>query len=141
MQTRKQTEPASPGHFRTLTPFLLMAILFVMSGGPQPEVPVPVFPHFDKLAHFLVFGLLATTWLRFRPRRALDWKQGVFAAGATILFGLADELHQFTNPCRHFEWADWFADSLGALVAVVAYQRWTAYRLLLEWRCFAFGTK
>lgn len=122
--------------FRLLLPILLMATLLSMSGGPQPEVPTPRLPHFDKLVHLLVFGLLATHLCRIYPGEETRLRHGLFAIIATSLFGLLDETRQFSNPERYFEWADWYADTLGAVIAVAVYQRWTYYRNLLEWRPF-----
>ncbi|MCC5834116.1 MAG: VanZ family protein [Opitutales bacterium] len=121
---------------RLLLPILLMLTLLSMSSGPQPDVPTPSLPHFDKLAHLLVFGLLATHLCRLYPGEETRLRHGVFAVVATSLFGLLDETRQFTNPERYFEWADWYADTLGALIAVAVYQRWTCYRNLLEWKPF-----
>lgn len=122
---------------RLSLPLVLMLVLLSMSGGPQPDVPTPGLPHFDKLAHLLVFGLLATHLCRIYPGRETDLRRGIFAIVATSLFGLLDETRQFTNPERYFEWADWFADTLGAIIAVLVYQNWTWYRNLLEWKPFS----
>ncbi len=48
------------------------------------------------------------------------------------LFGLLDEIHQFTNPERYFEWADLAADFLGALLASAAYLWIGPLQALLE---------
>lgn len=45
---------------------------------------------------------------------------------------MIDEWHQYLNPYRYFEVADWIADTLGAIVAVIAYQSLKHYRRLLE---------
>lgn len=123
-----------PNGARLAGPIILMAILLWMSGGSLPDVPTAGLPHFDKLAHLLVFGLLATLLCRLYPGEETQRSHGVFAIVATSLFGLVDETRQFSNPERVFEWADWIADSLGALLAVTLYQRWQLYRRILEWR-------
>ncbi len=51
---------------------------------------------------------------------------------AVSLFGLSDEFHQAYTPGRAVEFADWVADTLGAVVAVFAYWKWDAYRRILE---------
>jgi VanZ family protein len=64
------------------------------------------------------------------------------AAVAVSLFGLCDEWRQSFTPGRFVEFADWVADTVGALVAVFVYQTWPAYRRLLEWRLPAgFGRR
>ena len=108
-----------------------MATLFLISGQVQlaaPETQLPL----DKLAHFLVFGALATSWVRlprFRswPRLGLciSW---ILAAG----FGALDEFHQSFTPGRVVEVGDWIADALGAALAVILYRGWPAYRRMLE---------
>ena len=118
-------------------PLALMLTITVASAGPvAPAAPdaVRVLPHFDKIVHFFVFGLLATLIFRSMTGRCRLLAAAVIAVGLTSLFGLADEFHQSTNPVRFFSWWDWAADTAGALVAVVAYRSWTAYRRALEWR-------
>lgn len=89
---------------------------------------MPDIVDFDKLAHFSIFGLLATLVARngFVPGRA--WLPIV----AVSVFGLTDELHQSFTPGRSMEFDDWVADTLGAIVAVTAYVHWAWYRTTLE---------
>lgn len=116
-------------------PVLLAATITLASGGNIQGVPSP-FPWLkvDKWAHFFVFGLLAIALLRtninFEKIFSIRW--GLFCWISVSLFGLSDELHQYTTPERYFEWADLLADSVGAAVAVLAYQRWPFFRYILE---------
>ena len=48
------------------------------------------------------------------------------------LFGITDEWHQSFTPGRAVEFADWVADTSGAVLAVTLYLRWGWYRRLLE---------
>ncbi len=87
------------------------------------------FPHFDKVTHFFIYGLLATLTLRaLGSRRWAPW----LAITAVSLFGASDEWHQSFVPGRSCEVADWVADTLGAALAVSLYRRWEFYRRLLE---------
>lgn len=114
-----------------LWPGVLATAIVVASGRGQVAAPPVV--GFDKVVHFFVFGLLATLVARngFVPGR------GWLAVAAVSLFGLTDEWHQSFTPGRCVEFADWLADTLGAVVAVTVYARWAWYREMLErawWR-------
>ena len=108
---------------------LLLAGTIVFASG-QSQVASPGLWNFDKLAHFCVFGLLASLVWRCRPQRRWMW----WAVAAVSLFGATDEWHQSLTPGRSMEWGDWICDTLGAALAVSLYARWTRYRGLLEWR-------
>ena len=92
------------------------------------------FEHQDKVIHALVYGLIATCWLRWfqtfkTPRQAALW-----AIGLASLFGITDEIHQSFIPGRYCDLYDWMADTFGAILATVCYQKWALYRNILEWR-------
>lgn len=106
---------------------LAVATLIVIASG-RSAVASPDIVGIDKVAHFFVFGLLATLVARngFVPGRA--WVAVVLVS----LFGITDEWHQSFTPGRSVQVADWVADTLGAAVAVACYAGWPAYRRLLE---------
>ncbi len=115
----------------------LVATITVASGFPTaPEIPESAvsIPHFDKVAHFFVFGLVATLILRPPKGTGITAFRILVAVALTSAFGLADEFHQSTNPVRFFSWWDWVADTAGAVVAVTAYAGWRRYREILEFR-------
>ncbi len=119
------------GRRAALWPGLLAAIITWESVSAVPGVGPP-WLSFDKLAHFGVFGLLATAIARLGP--AARWR-GLGAWWAVVLvsaFGGATELLQGLTPMRSMEFDDWAADTLGAGVAVACYLNWTGYRRLLE---------
>ena len=125
------SSPQLPNRFRWIWAVALAGTV-VLASGNNPQVPVPSFVGLDKLAHFGVFGLLATLVLRppavwGRPR----WRAWL-AIGAVSLFGITDEWHQSFTPGRAVEFADWVADTSGAALAVVLYLRWSWYRRVLE---------
>lgn len=86
-------------------------------------------PHLDKVAHFSVYGLLGT--LLVRTRWGGRWAPLV-ALGIASLYGVSDEIHQSYVPGRSTEFADWFADTAGAAVAIFMYTRWNRYQAWLE---------
>lgn len=105
-----------------------VALLVVVASHRSTVAAPEGFAHIDKLAHFCVYGLLATL-----VRRALSGpRAGLVAVLATSLFGVTDELHQAFVPGRSTEVADWVADTLGAALAVALYGGWRRYRELLE---------
>lgn len=113
-------------------PVILAVCIFFVSG--QTHLATPEFKWFsnDKLKHFLVFGLLATSILRIPSIKERGWSGAVFAALIVSIYGGLDELHQSTTPGRQVEIADWVADSLGAATASVLYLKWSLYRRFLE---------
>lgn len=117
---------------RLVWPAALLGTIVLASGGQVASVGN--IPDFDKLAHVLLFGLLATHLCRYPddPALRLSRTQGLFAIIVTTAFGLSDELHQATNPYRTFDFLDLLADLAGATLATFVYQLWPAYRRLLE---------
>jgi len=116
-------------------PILLVVTVFTLSGASHITTPdLGLQFSKDKLGHFLVFGLLATSILRIPFFRKQGLKGAILAALITIIYGGLDEWRQSFTPERSVELADWIADALGAVVAVTIYQSWRPYRKLLEWR-------
>jgi VanZ family protein len=116
-------------------PLLLVVTIFFVSGTSRLATPDLGFTFSkDKIGHFLVFGLVATAILRTPRLRKAGVKGAIIAVLLTSLYGAFDEFRQSMTPGRAVEFADWLADSIGAVVAVVVYLRWHAYRRLLEYR-------
>ncbi len=118
-----------------LWPCLMILAIFAASSASRLAAPnLGVTFSIDKVAHFSVFGLLATSILRTPRLNTATWKSALIAAALTSLYGICDEFHQSFTPGRDVELADWMADTLGALLAVTVYLKWHRYRKLLEWR-------
>lgn len=123
-------------------PVLLALAIFAASGTQRLAVPDLGFQFSkDKLAHFLVFGLLATSILRTPKLHAGQLKQLILAAALASGYGAFDEFRQSLTPGRSVELADWFADTAGAIVAVIVYKRWALYRSVLEMSPLQFDSK
>lgn len=133
---RKEAIRRKTDEFGWVWPFLLGAAITLASSRQIVETPSGY--HFDKVAHFFVFGLFATLLLRFPAGSFRKQSKAVYAVTLTALFGIGDELHQYSQPVRYFEMGDIAADFLGALTAVTAYRLWTFYRNLLEKDLFHF---
>jgi hypothetical protein len=119
---------------RLWVPLLMMAGITLLSGSAGVQTGGLSFTGMDKLGHLVVFGLLGIAWLRaLRPERVPSAGRLALAVLLTGGFGLLDELHQFHNPDRFFEWGDLAADVLGAVLACGAYLASARMRKLLEW--------
>lgn len=116
-----------------LWPILVAAAIFIESG--HGVVAGPDLPNFDKVAHFFIYGLLATLLLRTSTLRELS-RGAWIALVLTSLYGVSDEFHQSFTPGRSVDVLDWVADTCGAGLALFCYTRWALYRSILE---FTFG--
>lgn len=118
-------------------PLVLMAMIFVASANSQ--IAAPNVSGIDKVGHFIVYGWLGVLWARV-PWVARLKPLGVWTAVAVAsLYGITDEFHQSFTPGRGVEFADWLADTAGALVAVTLYARWHGLRRWLEGGLFSRG--
>lgn len=116
----------SPERRAWLWPVVITLLIFTASS--RSSVAGPRIPHFDKVVHFSVYGLLGTLACRAIPGRRGAW----WALFVVSAYGATDEWHQHFVPGRSSELADWIADTTGAGVAIILYRRWTGYRMLLE---------
>lgn len=103
-------------------------MIFWASSHSRVAAPDLGFANIDKVAHFFVYGLLATLTVRLGRSGRAAW----FALLAVSAFGVTDEFHQSFVPGRSCSAADWVADTLGAALAVGCYAGWERYRRLLE---------
>lgn len=117
--------PAAVSKARWLYPVALAVMVVIASGRSQVAAPPVV--NIDKLIHFSVFGLLATLVARCPGVHRFR-----YAILVVSCFGIADEIRQSFTPGRSVEFADWIADTSGALTAVMLYAFWPWYRRLLE---------
>ena len=95
---------------------LLKILIFSLSSLPDPGLP-PVTGS-DKMAHFLVYALLAALWGRAlsagSPAKVTSLRT-LAAMAASALYGGVDELHQRYVPGRVADWHDLLADATGAV--------------------------
>ncbi|MEK6584413.1 MAG: VanZ family protein, partial [Nitrospirota bacterium] len=100
--------------------FLFAIFIFVISSLSSTEGADP-FPHFDKVAHMFVYGVLAL--LIFRSLTlTLRTSNFMLVALLTIIvaiaYGMSDEFHQSFVPTRNPDIKDIAADGIGALIAM-----------------------
>jgi VanZ family protein len=118
----------------TIWPFALALAIFMASGTKNLAAPDLGFDFsYDKLAHLLVFGLLATAVLRIPRVFNSSWIGVCITIALISLFGALDEYRQSFTAGRYVELDDWIADTLGAIIASVVYYKWHYYRRFLEW--------
>lgn len=103
---------------------LASATAFVLSVVPIPEVPeVEDVPLFDKWVHMLMYaGVALAVWFDwYHHREDLRLTLAVFAWAVVypIVLGGCLELWQaYLTTCRSGEWLDFYADSIGTLIAL-----------------------
>lgn len=118
-----------------LWPIIILLAIHAASSESKLASPQLGFSY-DKIAHLLVFGLLATTILRIPGIFKHGWRGVCSAILIVAVYGLLDEYRQFLTPGRSVEFNDWLADTFGAIVASIVYFKWHWYRNLLEYPCF-----
>jgi len=104
-----------------LPPLVYMAVIFAISAQPNP-FPQVTARISDKVLHLVEYSGLAALFVRALTHEGLGWRDAVLTAIVmTSLYGASDEYHQAFVPNRNAAVSDWVADSLGALVGVLAY--------------------
>ena len=96
----------------------VMGTIFFLSHQPAGTMDISCIPGLDKVAHFLIYGLLAAAVIYSHPReRRLEnpVRAAMTAVAVTLLYGVTDEFHQSFVPGRSVSGADVAADFLGGL--------------------------
>jgi VanZ family protein len=114
-------EGARPGFFVHVVPALLYVAAVFYSGAakvslPRIRMPIPE----DKVAHFLVFGVMVFVVYHALSFELAEWKRARLIVASVVVasaLGALLELVQYTIPYRDAEFLDWVADTLGALLA------------------------
>lgn len=119
-----------PNYYNIL-PITLVLIIFAASGQSSLATPKTGFSY-DKIAHFLIFGLLATSIVRIPYFREKHIKGALLTVIIVSLYGVMDEFRQMFTAGRYIEFNDWVADTSGAIVACVLYLKCSWYRRILE---------
>jgi VanZ family protein len=103
--------------------FLWLAVIFVQSSFPAPELPEIEIISFDKIAHMAVYGLLAAlcyiSLIHQEKFNILREYPLLFTVLLCAAYGASDEFHQYFVPNRDMEFFDWLADALGVVVMVL----------------------
>ena len=122
-------------HRYSIWPFILIAAIFTASSQSSLAIPKTGFSY-DKITHFLIFGLLATSLMRIPYFLKKGWKGVLLAILIASFYGIIDEFRQMFTAGRSVEFKDWVADTSGAVLASILYLKWDWYRSVLEKRSF-----
>ena len=131
-ETKKRWDDIRWRWRRLWVPLFMMAGISILSGSAGVDTGEVSFPGMDKVAHFILFGLLGIAWTRLFGEESPRILRLLMAVGLVGVFGLIDEVHQLGNPARQFERADLLADLAGALGLGGAYLYWGRFRDLME---------
>lgn len=105
--------------------FIVMGAIFFLSHQPGDAFDLPpLFPGDDKLAHMVIYGVLAAAIIfSFQPlapevrrRREKRWLIVAIVVLVATLYGISDEFHQSFIPGRSPSIFDVAADVAGALI-------------------------
>jgi VanZ family protein len=102
--------------------FLVFTALLIVALSDQPSLrpPFELFPHQDKLFHFIEFGGFALALMLNRDLFGGN-RPRVKMAVAGMVWALADEIHQSFVPGRNCSVQDFLADSVGLLAGILLF--------------------
>jgi len=113
------------GFVRWKLPAIIWAsIILALTSYPKLTVPDFGFNAIDKLAHIVVYFILAVLVTRALVRDNTKINNGIFNKSFLINSGFAifDEVHQIPIPGRVGDLLDFCADILGILFALYAFK-------------------
>lgn len=100
--------------------FLIIYCSFIYWLSSRNTIPTPMlFEHQDKIHHtgaYFIMGVLA--WRFFNGIFLNPLIISLISLSFCSLYGLTDEWHQSFVPGRDADILDWFADTLGATIAL-----------------------
>lgn len=114
----------TPAVKRFFPPAVVMVTIFVLSHQPGDNLPLPALPGIDKVAHMVVYGLLAAALIRAFGQRMRQLRPGLvvmLTVLCCLVYGITDEFHQSFIPGRFVSGLDVLADTVGALLVGVAW--------------------
>lgn len=104
---------------RWLPPLLWAGVILFGTSLPADAVPVQT-SKIDKVLHFSIYTVFSYLLTRQFSYSMSRWKAAALAVVCAVVFGALDEWHQSFIPGRSTEFADWRADSMGAVVGAIA---------------------
>lgn len=101
---------------------LWMLAVLILSVSRPPSLPTNDWLGFDKIAHFVCYGLMAFLILGGWQKSFFSHKKSyIFVIAFVSLYGLGIEFIQGFLPNRYFEVPDIIANIMGSFVGVVFY--------------------
>jgi len=105
-------------------PLIAYCLLIFLQSSSDNPVDLPPIANVDKVLHAGAYGLLGILFYRaYRSRwpSASGWTMANASLLSAAFYGLTDEIHQYFVPGRSADPWDWLADTVGAMLGVVAY--------------------
>jgi VanZ family protein len=102
---------------RWLPPLFWAGVILLATSVPTDLVPKQL-SAFDKAVHFGMYFVLAVLLTRYVLAGRVVLRAAIVSVVSATVFGAADEWHQRFIPGRSTEFADWVADTAGALAGV-----------------------
>jgi VanZ family protein len=103
-------------------PAVLFAVtIFILSNGPQPDLPKLGIEWEDKLIHaiaYFIFGLAIILFLIANFSTTSIRKLALITLLVGASYAVSDELHQSYVPGRYCEFLDWVADLVGIILSI-----------------------
>jgi VanZ family protein len=118
MPTDSTPAAAASAAARWTPPFVWVVIILIGTSWPSVSVG-PDVQHLDKVVHFSAYAVLSALILRATLTLREVGTVAMVIAMVSV-FGAVDEWHQSFIPGRSMSFADWIADSTGALVGALA---------------------
>lgn len=102
-------------------------VIFYLSSLSHPEEHLPIVSRFsDKVLHaveYAVFGALC--FWALQGTLNVSWRRWAIPLAIVLAssYGVTDEFHQSFVPFRYSHVLDWVADTIGAILGVLAMHR------------------
>jgi len=103
-----------------LPPVLWAAFILMLTSIPGARIPHVSIEGIDKVVHLICYGVLALLAFPAVAARNGARRAVVIVLLSTALFGALDEWHQQFIPERSMDLLDWFADTLGGFLGLMA---------------------
>ncbi|TAH01316.1 MAG: hypothetical protein EAZ17_05000 [Sphingobacteriales bacterium] len=105
-----------------LTPWPLLlwtvVIFFLLTINTGSMESAPKIKHFDKLVHFILFGVMSFLWVYASQQKGLSRFLFIFICVAAYGAGMEWVQENFTS--REFDSMDIYADAAGSAMGVIA---------------------
>jgi VanZ family protein len=102
---------------RYAPPLAVMVLIFALSATPDLSSGLGAWDFaLRKLAHITIYAVLWLTLVR-----ATDWRRPILATAIAILYAISDEFHQSFVDGRHGTPVDVAIDTLGMVLAALAW--------------------
>jgi VanZ family protein len=107
-------------------PVIAFCVLIYWQSSHPGLIRQPLFPHADKLMHFVAYAFLSLLAYRDIAMEKPEWpipKILFIAIFFSCFYGLSDEIHQAFVPGRTASFGDFAADCLGSICGCMLYHR------------------